>query len=157
MQHLSATDLAELLPGTWRIAATNLPMWLDGHHLTPRIEVTATSAEPLRLEERATFLTAAGEADELLGRSRWSGTHFVRRGRGRRSFARSRWSVDAHDGERDLLVIRQDPSLTAADGIDLVLRDGSPSEGIRPYVAARTDELGLSPEEFGSLTWLPLD
>lgn len=157
MQHLSATDLAELLPGTWRIAATNLPLWLDGDHLTPRIEVTTTSADPLRLEERASFATAAGDPDELLGRSRWSGTHFVRRGRGRRAFARSRWTVETHDGERELLVVRRDPSLSTPGGIELVVREGAPAEGIRPYVAARTDELGLTPEEFGSLTWLPVD
>jgi hypothetical protein len=143
MQHFSATDLAELLPGTWRIAATNLPVWLDGDHLAPRIEVTATSADPLRLEERASFATAAGESEELLGRSRWSGTHFVRRGRGRRAFARSRWTVETHDSERDLLVVRRDPSLSTLGGIELVIRDGASGEGIRPYVA--------------SLTWLPVD
>lgn len=157
MQHLSTTDLAELLPGTWRIAATNLPVWLDGDHRNPRIELAATSAEPLRFDEVAAFEAATGEPSEFVARSRWAGTHFVRRGRGRRALVRSRWTVGAVDDERGLVVVRVEQSLRSPAGIDLVLRADASGDGVRPYVAARTEQLGLSPEEFGSLTWLTLD
>lgn len=155
MQHPTTAELIELLPGAWRIVATNVPVWLDGGRRNPHVTFEVVSGDPLRLTTEFGFDLADGTEARLLVRDRASGDTMVRRPRGVTELTRQRWHVDVADPERSLLVVRTHAGFRTREGIDLLLRSDADAEAIRRYVAGRTEPLGLSPEEFASLTWLP--
>lgn len=154
MHELTETELSETLPGTWRVAATNFPMWLQGDKLQPQFTYGLLSASPLTLTDEVGYVTAEGEKKEIVGKDVYRRGEFVWRGKGILSIATSKWHVSATDEERTLLVIRFSKSLATPAGIDIVIREGSSYPHLRRVVAASTEELGLSPEEFASLGWL---
>ncbi len=154
MHDLTETELSEVLPGTWRIAATNFPMWLDGSRLQPQFSYGLLSASPLTLSDEVSFVTPEGEEKQILGKDTLRRGEFVWRGKGVLSIASSRWRVSGADAERTLLVIRFSKSFATPAGIDIVIREGSAYPNLRRIVAGSTEELGLSPEDFASLGWL---
>ncbi|MGX5680178.1 hypothetical protein [Schumannella luteola] len=154
MHELTETELAEILPGTWRIAATNFPMWLSGERLQPQFTYALLSQSPLTLSDEVAFVTREGEEQQILGKDVLRRGEFVWRGKGLLSFARSHWHVSGADEQRTLLVIRFSKSIATPAGIDLVVREGSSYPHLRRVVASSTEELGLSPEDFASLGWL---
>ncbi|MDO7882227.1 hypothetical protein [Antiquaquibacter soli] len=154
MHELTETELAEILPGTWRIAATNFPMWLSGERLQPQFRYGLLSESPLTLSDEVAYVTTEGEEKQILGKDVLRRGEFVWRGKGLLSFARSRWHVSGADEQRTLLVIRFSKSIATPPGIDLVVREGSSYPHLRRVVASSTEELGLSPEDFASLGWL---
>lgn len=151
---LNETDLIEVLPGTWRIAATNFPMWLDGSRLQPQFTYGLLSESPLSLTDEVSYVTPEGEGKQILGKDTFRRGEFVWRGKGVLAIASSRWRVSASDADRTLLVVRFSKSFATPAGIDIVIREGSTYPNLRRTVAASTEELGLSPEEFASLGWL---
>lgn len=151
---LSETELSEVLPGTWRIAATNFPMWLQGDRLQPQFSYGLVSTSPLTLTDEVSYVTSDGEEKQILGKDTFRRGEFVWRGKGVLSVASSRWHVSGADSDRTLLVIRFSKSFATPAGIDIVIREGSAYPNLRRNVAGSTEELGLSPEEFASLGWL---
>ncbi len=155
MQHPTTAELIEVLPGAWRIVATNVPVWLDSERRNPRVTFEVDSRDPVRLATRVDFESADGGEGQILARDRATGDIMVRRVRGEKQLAGQRWHVDVVDPDRGLLVVRNHPGFRRDDGIELLLGADAEVDGIRRHVAAHTEELGLTPEEFASLTWLP--
>lgn len=149
-------SLAELLPGTWRIGATNFPFWLGGDRLRPRCSYELRTTDPLSLRDIVSFATANGTEKRIAGVDRWKNGEFVRRGTGVRSLFPSHWSVAGGSDDGSILVIRFSPSLTTSAGVEIVVRDGADSHTFRTAVATSSDALGLTNGEFASLTWLDL-
>lgn len=154
VDELTETELAEILPGTWRVAATNFPMWLRGDRLQPQFTYGLVSASPLTLTDSVGYVTPEGEQKEVVGKDTYRRGEFRWRGKGLLSVASSRWHVSGADEARTLLVIRFSKSLVTPAGIDIVIREGSEHPHLRRVVASTTEELGLSPEDFASLGWL---
>ena len=146
-------DPFALLPGTWRVAGTNFPMWLDGRRHHPRFEYRE-SDRPDVLDDVVTYDDADGRERTIVGRDRRRGDHLVWRGTGLLSIASSRWRVTGTSADGDVAALRFDRTLFTPAGVDVLVRDGARALDARRALATELDRYGLTPEEFASLSWL---
>jgi hypothetical protein len=154
---LTAPDehqLADLLPGKWKIVATNFPMWLNGERADPTFEYTVRSTSPLVLGDDVTYRTADGTEKHIRGVDKWHGSGFVWRGTGLTRLVTSSWSVPGVSKAGTIAAIRFAKSLVSPAGIDIIVRDGVDFPEPRAAVASESERFGLSAEDFASLTWL---
>lgn len=154
-----ATDpaaLAALLPGQWRVGATNFPIWLSGNRLRPRFRYSLVSTDPLVLTDVVSYHTATGVEKTITGMDRLRADGFVWRGRGLLALVTSPWSVIGAIEDSNIVVIRFAKSLLTPAGIDVLVREGMDSHALRTEVAKFSAALGLTHEEFASLTWVEL-
>jgi len=149
-------DLAALLPGRWTVAATNSPLWLSGERRNPLVEYSLLSENPLRLVDDVSWIDPDGAGKRLVGTDTWDDPSFTWRGTGLKRFAASSWAVTGVGGEGSFVVVRFDKSFVSPAGIDILVREGSDHPELRATVAGSTESLGLSPEDFASLSWLAL-
>lgn len=147
-------DPGTLLSGTWTVVATNFPMWLDGtrHSATFAYELLRT--EPLTLGTSVTYLDEEGAEHRDLGRSTWRRDRFVWRGTGLRRLFGNRWQIAGTSDDGALAILRFERSLLTPAGVDVLARADSPHREPRRVVARATEEFGITPEEFASLSWL---
>jgi len=152
---LDQRTFADTLPGTWIVAATNFPMWLTGERIDPRFTYDLVSREPLVLSDDVSYTQVGEEPEEkhILGHDTWKGDEFVWRGRKLLKLFASHWSVTGMSDDGTIAVIHFTKSLATPAGVDVIVREGTELSGIRATIAHGTDEYGLTPEEFGSLTW----
>jgi hypothetical protein len=146
--------LSDLLPGAWRIRASNLPEWLNNGRKSPTLVYELVTPDPLVLTDEATWVSDEGEAAQVTGVDRWAGRHFVRRGTGWRRFTAGRWRIAGVDNEREIVVVRYGKSTDGHDGIDILVRDGAQVPNLRKTIADAHDEFGLGLEDFATLSWL---
>lgn len=146
--------VGRILPGSWRIAASNFPVWLAGDRLEPRFSFELVTGHPLVLAEDVQFSTPEGEEKHILGTATWMGDGFRWRGKGLKGVLPGYWSVAGVSDDESVAVIRVDKSFASEAGIDILVREGTQRPEVRALVARATEEFGLSPEDFGSLTWL---
>jgi hypothetical protein len=140
--------LAHLIPGRWTIKATNIPAWLTGQRRDPLLEIDVVRENPLTLASTLSFTDEDGKQKSARTRDRWNGTGFTRGG----LFSRSRWEVaGARPG---LMVLRYDKSLSTDAGVDVMVAENVDAGSLRSVVAADPGAVGLTLEEFASLTWL---
>ena len=151
-----AAALAALLPGTWRMGATNSPMWLGGDRLHPQFHYDLKRVDPLVFGDVVSFTTAGGVEKTSAGVDRFRPDGFIRRGTRLRSLLTRRWRVVGATESSHILVIRFAKSLLAPGGVDVMVRGGTDSHAFRTEVAGRSESLGLTHGEFASLTWLEL-
>lgn len=149
-----ASALAAGLPGTWTIAATNFPMWLDGSRRKPEITYEIVESADLTLSDIVSYVTSSGETKTIIGTDRLRGDEFVWRGKGWLTLLTSRWHVVGADDAFDIAVIRFTRSRFTPAGIDVLVRKTTSASGVRSTVAHSSAEFGISAEEFASLTWL---
>ncbi len=150
---LDQRTLADVLPGTWTIQATNFPMWLTGERVEPRFTYGLVSEQPLVLSDDVSYVEG-DEEKHILGQDIWNGEEFVWRGRKLLRLFASHWSVAGISEDGTIAVVRFSKSLATPSGVDVIVREGKRHPELRATIAHATEEFGLSPEEFGSLTWL---
>lgn len=145
----------EVLPGQWWVGASNLLFWLDGRHGDARFTIEVASRSPLRLTEEIAFNAADGQPRTKRGtaRARDDGV-FVWRGLGRELLAERRWVPVGIDETGSIVVVRYLRSRRAPAGMTVFVRDGGPTQELRARIAATAGELGITAEDFASLTWL---
>jgi hypothetical protein len=148
--------LSRLLPGTWRIGATNFPQWVSGDRSSPTFSYEIEKTSPLVLRETVAWTTADGSRKHLSATDRWEGNGFRRRGRGLSALLSSQWSVPGVSDDSSIAVIRFAKSLRSPAGVDVVVREGVESNSLRAAIAASPESFGLSHEEFASLTWFEI-
>lgn len=151
---IDETTLAAVLPGSWVVAATNFPVWLIGERFQPRFSYDIISEHPLVLSDDVSYLTVDGEEKHIVGRDTWDGDEFRWRGKGLVGLLGSRWSVSGTSADGTIAVLRFSKSMATPAGIDVVVREEAQVPELRATVARATEEFGLSPEDFGSLSWL---
>jgi hypothetical protein len=151
---LDEKTLAAVLPGSWLVAATNFPMWLTGEHVEPRLGYQVVGEHPLVLSHDVSYLTADGDEKHIVGRDTWDHDGFRRRGKGLLGAFGGRWTVSGASADGTIVVIHLSKSLATPSGIDVLVREGAEVQEVRATVARATEEFGLSPEHFGSLSWL---
>jgi hypothetical protein len=149
-----ASVLAAKLPGTWSVAATNFPMWLDGTRHNPEFTYDVVEGDKLTLAETVSYTTTTGEPKMIRGTDRLRGDEFVWRGQGWLKVLASRWRVVGANDAFDVAVIRFTRSRLTPAGIDVLVRKDASVMAARSTVAHATDQFGISAEEFASLTWL---
>ena len=150
--------MADLLPGTWIVAATNFPVWLSGQRREPRFDYRLISREPLVLSEDVAFTRGPGrhegEKKHILGRDAFTGDEFVWRGTGVLRMLTSRWRVAGVSDDGSIVVIHSTKSIGTPSGVDVIVREGSLQPELRAVIAHATEDFGLTPEQFASLSWL---
>lgn len=151
-----AAALVALLPGTWRLGATNSPMWLAGDRLLPTFRYDLKSTDPLVFDDVVSYTNPDGAEKSIIGVDRYRHDEFVGRSRRLLSLRTSRWSVVGVSGDANVLVRRFHKSLFAPAGVDVVVREGTESQEFRAVVAVASESLGLTDGEFASLSWLAL-
>lgn len=151
-----AAALAALLPGTWRVGATNFAIWLGGDRQRPRFRYDLTVADPLVFSDVVSYTTGEGVEKTIVGVDRLRPDGFVWRGTRLLSLVTSRWSVIGATEDSNILVIRFAKSLLTPAGVDVLVREGTDSHAFRTEVAGLSESLGLTTGEFASLTWLEL-
>jgi hypothetical protein len=147
-------SLAELLPGTWRVGATNFPLWLKGDKVSPTFTYELRRQNPLELTDRVSYFTSSGEEKSIVGVDRLRGDEFTWRGKGPLSLFTSRWSVIGAASDGAFVVIRFSKTFATPAGVDIVSREGLDADDLRTMVAQGPEGFGLTHEEFASLTWL---
>jgi hypothetical protein len=147
------TELSTLLPGTWRIAATNLPFWLDGARHAPTISYEVARADPLALRDTVEYRTRAGESKTIVGMDRLRRGMLRWRGNGLLKLVASTWWVTGAAANGEIIGIEYEKTTLTPAGVDVLQRDGN-EQDVRRHVASRVAELGLTPEQFASLTWI---
>ncbi|MBK4346557.1 hypothetical protein [Lacisediminihabitans changchengi] len=154
----SAGSLAELLPGSWHIGATNFPMWLRGDRLNPTLSYEVRSEQPLKFLDTVTYSTRAGVRKSIVGVDTLRGDGLVWRGRGILLPFRSHWKVEGTGPSDEFVVTRFSKSLVTPAGVDIMVRHGArlDSQELRTIVATSAGEFGLTPEDLATLTWLEL-
>ncbi len=146
-------DVGALLPGTWRIAATNVPVWLDGSRLEPTFTFELVDTDPLVLADDLAFRTPDHEEKHILGRNVWRGDAFHARRGGILRLARGRWTVSGASADGTIAAIRVDASTVRAAGVDILVRSEVERPELRTLIARDTVRYGLTLEEFASLSW----
>lgn len=146
------SSLAEILPGRWRIRASNLLHWLNGERLNPVVELSLDSTDPLVLAEQVKFATSEGKDRVVRSRSVWSGDDFVIRKVGMRPGARH-WTVHGTSADGNVIVVKHDSGSSAGGGIDVLVREGTDASEVRALVAHESETFALSLEDFASLNW----
>lgn len=152
---IDVSSLGRLLPGSWHLRATNLPMWLTGERLSATFEYELVGEDPLVLGVAASYATPEGETRQVRGVARSAHDGFVSPGKGLRRMLSSRWSIAGASEDGSVVVIRFQKSRLSLDGLDVLVRSASEVGELRAMVAASTERFGLSPEDFASLSWLP--
>lgn len=148
------SSLAKILPGRWRILASNLFHWLSGERLHPVVELSLNSTDPLVLGEQVKFATSEGKGRVVRSRSIWKGNDFVTRKLGMRPSSR-RWTVRGASDDGNVIVVSHGSAGSATGGIDVLVREGADSSEVRALVARDSEVFELSLEDFASLSWFP--
>jgi hypothetical protein len=150
-----AAALAALLPGTWRIGATNFPMWLRGDRLRPYFRYDLKTADPLVLDDVVGYTTADGVEKTIVGVDRMRHDGFVWRGAGLLRFVTSRPPRESTSS----CVKERTPSPSAPRSRDSRSLSGSPTGSSRasPGSNSPTDPVacGLSPRYSPARSALP--
>lgn len=145
--------LQQVLPGRWVVKATNFPMWLSGERSDPAFEYTLLRSDPPVLGDEVTYLDVSGKTKSIRGVDRWNGHGFTWKMNGLAGlFVRSRWEIAGL--RQGLIVLRFENSLLTPAGVDVIVAEGIDATELRSVIAADPASLGLSIEEFASLTWL---
>lgn len=148
-------QLVEVLPGSWRIRATNAKFWLEGRRSNPRITYAIASTSPLLLTDVEEFDAADGRRKTLRGKSRHSRGVFTWRGSGILAALSGRWRVTGIGERSDIVVVRYLATRMTPAGISVLVREGVEIDELRADIAHNATLYGLGPEDFATLTWLP--
>lgn len=153
---MNPREVASILLGTWQVRATSIPLWLSNARTAPAVAFGLVSKIPLRLRADVSWNSADGRREHQRGIDLWTGSGFRRRGRGRgrRRLNRCRWSVVGASADGDILVLRLAGSRSTGSGFDVIVRSGADTGDVRSLVAHSATALGLTAEDFASLTWL---
>ncbi|MDI2097906.1 hypothetical protein [Ruicaihuangia caeni] len=145
--------LAEVLPGTWHVSASNLPVWVSADAAGLSVEIEVVKHDPLMLRHLIVVESRDGRVKRIGGVDRWVGTRFRTRSRALTPFRWGHWHITGISPDRDHIVVRMAKLRALPDSILICRRDGVEVDDLRATVSARTEPLGLSPEDFASLTW----
>lgn len=153
---LDQSGIANTLVGEWRIGASNLDSWVDGARRNPVFQFAIEQESPLILREEQVFTTADGKERRIVVMNRLVHDEFVSKSR-RIAGTMNRWSVGGTDPDRGILIIRMIHPRGGQDGLIVLVRDSATIGELRTIIATDADSLGVGPEDFASLTWVPAD
>ncbi|MEO7348776.1 MAG: hypothetical protein ABIW32_02780 [Terrimesophilobacter sp.] len=155
-QLLDQSVFAENLVGEWRIGASNIEDWVNGTRRDALFHFTKEQDNPLVLSEVQVFTTREGKARRIELTSRLVDREFISKGR-RIVGTMSRWFIGAVDSDHGIVVVRITHARGAQDGLIVLLRQNAPLSELRSTIANNSDGFGVGPEDFASLSWVPVD
>jgi hypothetical protein len=146
--------LRAVLPGTWRVLATTIPLRRGGKRLSRTVTYSLLPGEGLRLRGEVDHPTRSGARRRVLGTDRYdtSTGWFVRRGRSPLWTLTSRWSVEHISHDAELMVIMFDQSAFRPACLEVLGRGTDARPALGEQLAPV--DVGLSGMDFTELTWL---
>ena len=147
-------DLSTILPGVWNVRSTNFAIWLTRERTSPRYSFELVSDNPLVLRDDVSHFAMDNQEKHVVGTDKWVDDHFVRRGKGFAAFTRARWTVTGTNDDHSVVAIKFEKTRFSVAGINVMVREGVEIGELRSVVARNTEQFGLTPEDFASLTWL---
>ncbi len=153
---LDQETVARALPGTWRIGATNVVEWIDGERLDPVLRFEVSEPDPLVISEEQEFVSPDGKSRRISIQSEWVDGIFRSKGRGILKSGASRWRLGGLSADGSVAVIRVATVRGGQDGLLVLVRSDAMTSELRSMIATRSDEFGIGPEDFASLSWLDL-
>ena len=151
----NAQTIASSVAGSWHPGATSMPEWLNGSRKGAQFTFEIVTTDPLVVRERQQF-TAEGKERDFIVTSHWAKGEFISRSTGVRRLARGRWRVLGISADSNIVVVRTEKSAQVADGLLVLVRSGTDASELRTTIANSSEALGLAPEDFASLGWLPV-
>jgi hypothetical protein len=148
--------LVSTLTGTWRIGASNIPVWLTGQRSAPTVSYEPVDGRPLHLNHCVSFTVSDGRRERRSSVAAWHRDGFVSRGKRLQKVFPSKWSVSGASEDEAICVTRFLRTRTMPAGITVLVRAGHLLPDLRGVVGREHEKLGLSPEEFARLTWFDL-
>lgn len=146
--------VAEVLPGTWRLCATDYARWLEGDRRAAAFEWELRGTDPVVLDGRGVHVTGEGKSVEARATLTWRDDRFVWRGRGVLALIRGTVEVTGVSPSGDVVVLRFDRTLIGPEVVLVLARTDADLGHVRREVALADGCLGLEPEEFARLAWL---
>lgn len=146
---------ANALEGEWLIGATNIDQWSNGSRRDAHFSFTVDQESPLVVSEVQTYTGKDGKERRVALTSRFANGEFIARGR-RLSTTMSRWSIGGIDRDRGILLVRLTHTRGGQDGLIVLVRKMAGLEELRAIIATHAGEFGIGPEDFASLSWLPV-
>jgi hypothetical protein len=147
------TLLASVMPGRWKVRASNLVHWLSGERLDVGVTIEPVSTDPLVVSVEENYRTTDGKRRSVFRLSRLTDDGFVGR---RGAFSRlspPRWSVKGLSADGAIMVIVHESRRAAEAGMEVLVRSDSDSEGARAAIAQDWESYGLTVEDFAKLSW----
>lgn len=152
---LSEALIAKTLVGDWCIGASNIDDWVNGARRDALLSFSLGQESPLILNEQQVFLAKDGKERKVVLINRFVDGHFVSKGRGIIG-GMSRWSIGGLDVEGGILLVRMTHARGGQDGLLLLVRKDTSVEELRTTIARQAEDYGIGPEDFASLTWVPV-
>lgn len=151
---LDQAEIARVLEGSWSIGASNIASWVDGSRREPHLRFTVAGSEPLVLLEEQTFVASDGKERTITVTNRFAHGRFT--SKSRMLGPMSRWTLGGSDAESTVIVIRMTHERGGQDGLLVLVREDAQRTELRANVATNFERFELGPEDFASLSWLPM-
>lgn len=151
---LDQNTVATILPGSWRVGATNIVSWLDGERSNVMFRFDVQNENPLSIAEHQSFTTADGKDRVISIYSEWVDGVFRSKGRGLLKTGATRWRMGGVSADHAVMILRVATVRGGQDGLLVLVRDGDDHEELRSRIASSAADLGIGPEDFASLSWL---
>jgi hypothetical protein len=148
--------VVSVLTGTWRIGASNIPVWMSGQRRSPTVGFEPVDGHPSRLTHSVSYTVANGHRDRHIRIATWHRGRFVSRGKRLRRVFPSTWVVSCTSEDDTICIIRFMKSRSMPAGITILVRVGHSHPDLRGMVGREHESFGLSPEEFARLRWFDL-
>lgn len=143
------------LVGEWRIGASNIDHWVNGSRRDILLRFSVAQETPLVVAEDQIYTTIDGKERTLALVNRFNGGEFISKAQ-RIMGAVRRWTIGGMDPESGILIVRMTHERGGQDGLIVLLREGATVHELRMLIATNAHGFGVGPEDFASLTWLPV-
>lgn len=152
---LDQAGIVRTLAGEWSIGASNIEPWVNGARRDALFRFAVENESPLVITEEQVFTTKDGKERRNALTNHFHDGEFVSKGR-RILGTMSRWSIRGVSEDGSILIIRMTHARGGQDGLMVMVRLNEVLDELRATLARQAEEFGLGPEDFASLTWLPL-
>ena len=152
---LDETIIANTLVGDWQVGACNIDDWVNGARRDALFSFAVEQESPLVIKEEQVYKVKDGKERRVALTNRFSDGQFISKGKGIIG-TMSRWTIGGIDTENGILIVRMTHTRGGQDGLIVLVRSGDPVEELRSIIAHQADEFGIGPEDFASLSWVPV-
>ncbi len=152
---LDEAVIAKTLVGEWRIGATNIDEWVNGARRDTLFIFAIEQQSPLVIKEEQVYKVRDGKERRVALINRFSHGQFISKGRVLLG-GMSRWTIGGIDTENGIVLVRMTHTRGGQDGLIVLVRSDAPVDELRTIIAHQAGEFGIGPEDFASLTWVPV-
>lgn len=152
---LDEAMIAKTLVGEWCIGASNIDDWVNGARRDALFSFAIEQETPLVIKEEQVYTIKDGKERKVSLTNRFTNGQFISKSRGIIGTV-SRWTIGGIDIDNGILVVRMIHTRGGQDGLILLVRKDAQVEELRTIIARQAVDFGIGPEDFASLSWVPV-